>query len=182
MSRVVASVAICCLAIVNLHAALLKADMLKTKAVCITELTGWQGTRHTIHLHFLQVDNQLQHVPAGECCGKRCMPADEASLRTHGSLSIIRHRWAMLTVAFAWLAAELTALANVKCLLSPSSAMIAAGGQELTHASHRSPCSRWSLMLISAARCQLRPRYMLVACAALQKCPLSGVRWVTCRV
>ena len=144
-------------------------------------LRNWHGTRQKMHLHFLQVDNQLQHVPAGECCAKRCMPT-EAPLRTHGSLSIIRHRWAMLTLALAWSTAELIALTNVKCLLSPPSAMIAAGGQELMHASHRSRCSRWSPMLISiSVRCQLRPSYMLVACAALQKCPLSGVRWVTCR-
>lgn len=95
LSRTVAFVANCCLAIVNLHAALLYAIMLQGSLhYSFTGLTGWHGTRHTVQLHFLQVDNQLQHVPASECCAKRCMSA-EAPLRTHGSLSVIRHRWAM---------------------------------------------------------------------------------------
>lgn len=46
------------------------------------------------------------------------MPAKEAPLRTHGSLSIIRHRWAILTLTLAWSAAEVITLDNVKCLLS----------------------------------------------------------------
>lgn len=51
---------------------------------------GHERVLHGTHYDYL-VDNQLQHVPAGECCAKRCMPT-EAPLRTHGSLSIIRHR------------------------------------------------------------------------------------------
>ncbi|KAL3134436.1 hypothetical protein ABBQ38_006494 [Trebouxia sp. C0009 RCD-2024] len=52
---------------------------------------GHERILHGDHYDYL-VDDQLQHVPAGECCAKRCTPPDEAHLRTHGSVSVIRHR------------------------------------------------------------------------------------------